>query len=59
MSNAPPPSSGDEPKPAWVRRIERRMDFVHETAMKLQAYGARHGVPPPSIAHLEREPEEE
>jgi hypothetical protein len=35
------------------------MDFVHQTAMKLQAWAAEHGAPPVSAADLEREAEEE
>ena len=59
MSDSPSVPSSNEPKPAWVRRIEKRMDFVQETAERLQAYAARHGALSRSAADLEREAQEE
>ena len=53
------PSSTDGPKPAWLRRIEKRMDFVHEVAQRLQAHAALHGAPGRSAADVEREAQEE
>ena len=59
MSNSPSVPSSDQPKPAWIRRIEKRMDFVHEVAQRLQAHGARYGAGGRSAADVEREAEEE
>jgi hypothetical protein len=59
VSSSSSASSTDESKPAWLRRIDKRMDFVHETAMRLQAWAAEHGAPPLSAADVEREAEEE
>jgi hypothetical protein len=52
-------TSNEQPKPAWLRRIEKRMDFVHEVAQRLQAHGARHGARGRSAADVEREAQEE
>ena len=59
MSSSPSVPSSDEPKPAWVRRIEKRLDLVQEIGQRLQERAAQRGALSRSAADLEREAQEE